>query len=184
MTIPFLPHQGMDLNLTANFRGINTSAYLHTNCRSSICGGIEELKSLVVSHFCSKPVAETWFVLHHSCRSELYGPVSGHRSWIHWWLHYEWNCLFFLCTVKASLEASWRVLLPDHYCLHTLLMLDWRTLRCKTKTRRPSQCNQTAALLVEQHLEIRFALFFQRSGELGCAVLGPTCTHATYQLVE
>ncbi|XP_075890888.1 guanylyl cyclase C [Nelusetta ayraudi] len=41
--------EGVALNLTANFRGINTSAYEHTNCRSSICGGIEELKSLMRS---------------------------------------------------------------------------------------------------------------------------------------
>lgn len=40
----------MGLNLTANFRGINTSAYLNTNCKSTTCGGIEELKSLMVSH--------------------------------------------------------------------------------------------------------------------------------------
>lgn len=74
MTFPFFPEQGVSLNLTANFRGINTSAYEHTNCRSSICGGIEELKSLMVSHVCSKPVAVTCFVLlfnkgHYTCWS-------------------------------------------------------------------------------------------------------------------
>lgn len=131
-----------------------------------------------------------------------YAPVSHRRSRIHSLL----VKLFFLSShTEDELRHELRLLPLGRYCLRTLTMFDRGTVRFRghIKTHRPTKCYivrlkfqstlmvltlregcLTAAPQVEQHLEISSALFFQRSGELGCSVLGPTCTHATFQLVE
>lgn len=111
MTFPFFPEQGVSLNLTVNFRGINTSAYEHTNCRSSICGGIEELKSLMVSHVCSKPVAVTCFVL-------LFN--KGHYTC--------WSC--FVCSSKSPQ-------IPDTLIISEMVLpflSQWRRVKTRAET--------------------------------------------------
>uniref|UniRef100_A0A3Q3QH07 Guanylate cyclase n=1 Tax=Monopterus albus TaxID=43700 RepID=A0A3Q3QH07_MONAL len=41
--------EGVKINLTANFGGFNTVFYSHTGCTSTMCEGVEEVKSLLAS---------------------------------------------------------------------------------------------------------------------------------------
>lgn len=41
--------KGVRLNLTANFRGFNTTLYRNRDCMSTVCLGVEEVKELMVS---------------------------------------------------------------------------------------------------------------------------------------
>lgn len=43
------PPTGVQLNLTANFGGFNTTIYEHQGCKSTTCEGVAELKYLMVS---------------------------------------------------------------------------------------------------------------------------------------
>lgn len=41
--------KGVQLNLTANFGGFNTTLYRNQGCTSTTCEGVEELKDVMVS---------------------------------------------------------------------------------------------------------------------------------------
>lgn len=145
-----------------------------------------------------QPVAVTCFVLlfnkgHYTCWSYF---VSHHRSRTHKLL----VKFFFLSShSEDELRHELRLLPLDHDCFaHThdvrprnrevqMLYQNMQTYKVfHDETEVPGHTDgaHVRRRSSEQHLEISSALFFQSSGELGCSVLGPTCTHATFQMVE